>query len=1259
VRAPDGYQLKTCLATSARREVHLALRESDGRSVVLKHSTPSIDVRDRSQLRREFEILHSLTPGAGPVALDLEVFDDQAFLVLEALAGQALIGPVTTECFLRMGIGAAAALSQVHAAHVVHQNIRPEHLLCRPDGSDLRLIGFGRAAPLGAPDRQMSQGYALDGRLPYLSPEQTGRIGRGIDFRSDLYMLGATLYTLACGRPPFDARDPLDLIQAHIARRATPPLEWRTCVPATVSRIVMKLLEKEPEDRYQTAQALRVDLETCLEHLERCGSIEDELPLGSADAPYRPLFRQRIYGRDAEIRTLHDAYRRSVGGTPTFVSVAGPPGIGKSALVPELHRPLALDGGYLIRGKFDLYRGHLPYAGFLQALQSLAEQIRAESEERRAAWIEALRDSLGPLAAVASELVPALDLGCDDLEPTPELDPDQIKNRLALAICRLILGAARHASPLILFLDDLQWADVGSRYLLEQLFAHAEAAPLLVIGAYRDNDLSEEHPLRSTLGRIRAGSDEVYPLELGPLPATAAGQMLAEALGHPPECTRELATLAARHTENNPLLLQQWVYHLHELEAIRFELGSGWVWDVEQILAAAIPEDPVGMLLAKLQRLPLDARSILQFASCVGDEFDIQMLAELSRKDPRSLELALYSLSDEGLLGPCRAGFRFVHDRIREAAQALLSERERAQLHLRTASLLIEAEPAEGATDRTFEIADHLYRAHAEVPEERRLASVQVHKQAAERALRGGAAGTGSHYAGAALDLLCEEDWTTQRALCFDVHLLTATCAFQLQDFEHALELLTRIEQACSNPELTRAEFERLSVERLRTYVVARSADETVSMLLSVLEQIGVHYPQNPSWLRLRLAIARVDWALRGDPSEWTFREAAAGNRDLALQIQLRVASAQAMMFANSRLYALILAENLRAQLRGGLLPGLGSSLATLTGYRSALLRKHDRDALYALASRGFAERVGDPLLKLRTDYVLCTSLDAWTKPRRHAISALPEISARAAEFGDLPVALGARMVRGNYMGLAGVALDEVVGYFASLPARRHVAPIEAIAELERPYRVLYEGADVRAHFEQLRSALEAHSANAQSVATHWMLALSVEGSYAEVWWCAELVRPILFERLAYLSHVGDHVFFKGLAAAILARTGGRAGRRRLALAAWRAERYLRRWSETGPDWMHMRDLVRAERAWTRGRHRRALDLFSAAAEQAQEVGYVHHAALALEHRAQLLSSTGGETEAQSQRSQAADLYARWGAAAKAESLRLGAASSH
>jgi hypothetical protein len=878
---PNGFRLGKCLFSNERNQIYAAIREVDGREVVLKTANPSGSSRAGTHLRHEFEALRVLQ-GPGIIeALDL-LRDGTPVLVLAQVPGVSLSswvrsGRPSVEAFLEVAIQLAAALERVHTARWIHCDLTPSNVMVEPNTLETHLIDFGLAQPLGAQTHSLEVAH-LAGTLAYISPEQTGRVNRGIDARSDLYSLGATLYCALTAEPPFLLDDALALVHAHMARVPRPPAELRSDIPKVLSRMVLKLLEKEPDSRYPSARALRADLLRCREELKTRGEIGEDLALGTAWVPDRLHFPVRLYGREEEIARLRTLYARAAEGSTQILMIVGEAGAGKSALLDALRPQLAESGGYLAQGKFELSRDR-PYGGWATALGSFVQQLLVESDARLAHWRALLGSALGNIAQVLVELVPDLKFVLGEVAPVPSLGPRETQARLAFALRRFIAACATPEHPLLLFLDDLQWCDAASRALLEDLVRNETASSLLVVGAYRSTEVDATHPLARWLERLTAEHMPLESLLVPPLPAEAAVTLLSEVLERTPEAVRSLAELIERKTGNTPLLVRQFVEYVHAEGLLRYEPGQGWTWDPGAVAASGIPEGAVALMMAKLHRLEPETRAVIELASCVGDPFDLALLSELSALERRTLEQGLYRLCDAGLIAPCPSGFRFVHNRIREAARELLSEEARARLHYKISQLLLARIPEAERSERIFEIAEHLSRGLAYLPESQRLEAMRLHLAAGRRAVSAGAASSAEAFLAVGRRLLREEDWPSEHALGFELLLRSIESAFLRGDFANALAWAEALE--CQS--LSALEATQVAARRIQIFALTRSPEECTRYALEVLRRFGVRFPLQPSRLRAELALRWVRWRLRGHRLEATLRpEQAPGPRRLA-----------------------------------------------------------------------------------------------------------------------------------------------------------------------------------------------------------------------------------------------------------------------------------------------------------------------------------------------------------------------------------------
>jgi serine/threonine protein kinase len=1247
MRAPPNYRLGKPLHATASSEVFAAVRESDALEVVLKRYGDD-RCADGSRASLAFAALRAVAGPGVPEALEVAEDDEGPVLVMARVPGisiqeWAAAGEIAVPVFLQIALQLTQVLGRLHDVRLVHRDVCASNVLVDPEQARAHLVDFDLARPLGAAalrgDAERDSD-GLVGDLRYVSPEQTGRMDRGVDSRSDLYSLGAVLYCALTGRPPFESDDALSLIHAHMARLPASAVSVRPGTPATLSRIVAKLLQKAPEDRYQTPRALQRDLLECQQQLERTGRIDDDLPLGSADAPYRPLFSRRLYGREEELRTLLDAYARAAAGSIEVLWIGGPPGIGKSALVNELRTPLVRSRGHLADAKFDLYRRDVPYGGFLQALDSLTQQLLTESDADLARWCSTLRGSLGGIARVLVELVPDLAAVIGETPAVPALGPSETRARLSLAIQRFVAALAAPEHPLVLFLDDVHWADAGSRELLRDLLLQSDARALLVLGVFRDGEVDASHPLRYLMAELDVRGRPMVTLTLGPLEDDACARMLADALGRTPEESRSLAACVARKTGSTPLFIHQFVQHMYDEGLIRFDAGRGWSWDEAALAAAPIPDDAVALMTAKIGRLEESTRGVLKVASCVGDHFDGATLAELADLEVPAVLRALYRLADEGLLAPCPDGFRFVHDRVREAAQSMWPEFERRDFHDRVGRrLLARSAPAE-LEERIFEILDHLNRASDRIGSEaERAQRIELNLRAGRRALKAGAAGAAERYLSEGRSLLRDTDWTRDPATCFEVQAQSAECAFSSRRYDAALAFLDGLEPR----QLAPLQRGRVAARRTSIYALTRTQRDAVDAGLAGLAQLGFRIPAEPSALRVWLTTLRSRWLLRKLREDDLRPPDASNPRWLPAQLILRELIGPAFR-SSWRLQSLIG----NVALRSGLRWGTAGPAFTISGPAMTVAyytQNYTLGSKYADLVLRILERQPGQSSFFRARMSVFAFIKAFVIPRREVIAELGRCRDDAVEHGDVSFALYAENLRGYLMWIVGDPLADV--------ARNR----REFLELSR--NLGYADWRSSEHFLAVFAALTSETTEVRETLAPELLSSPLLLPIRSAWMACHYMRGehrVAFERseellgeidrvYCNLPHVPEYWLFRGLSAARLADGASRRVRAHYRRALRRSARRMRRWARHGPmNFEPAALLLEAERARLARDPRRALTLCKRSAESAKLHGLPHHEALAHEVRARLLLALRREVEAGAELSRAAQLYAAWGA---------------
>jgi len=584
--------------------------EDDSRILVLSPAVQRPAPESLQRLEHQYSLKEELDPNWAIRPIAIARHWDRTVLVLGDPGGvpldQLLDHPLDLAFSLGLAIGLSTAIGHLHQRGVIHKDIKPANVLVNSATGQCWLMGLGIASQLPRERQSPEPPEFVAGTLAYMAPEQTGRMNRSIDSRSDLYSLGITLYEMLTGSLPFTASDPMEWVHCHIARQPIPPGERLKNLPTPVSAIIMKLLAKTAEERYQTAAGVESDLRRCLAEWESRRRI-DEFPLGKHDTPDRLLILEKLYGRTHEIDILLAAFERVVAsGTPELVLVSGYAGIGKSSVVNELHKVLVPPRGLFASGKFDQYKRDIPYATLAQAFQSLIRPLLGKSEAELRNWRDALHEALGPNGLLMVDLVPELKLIIGEQSPVAELPPQDAQGRFQLVFRRFIGVFARPEHPLALFLDDLQWLDAATLDLLEDLLTRPDVQHLMLIGAYRDNEVNSAHPLMRELEAIRQAGATVQEIVLAPLAREDLERLIADSLHCEGKRVIALAQLLHEKTGGNPFFAVQFITALAEEALLTFDHGDGrWSWDLSRIQAKGYTDNVVDLMVGKLNRLPL------------------------------------------------------------------------------------------------------------------------------------------------------------------------------------------------------------------------------------------------------------------------------------------------------------------------------------------------------------------------------------------------------------------------------------------------------------------------------------------------------------------------------------------------------------------------------------------------------------------------------------------------------------------------------
>jgi predicted ATPase/signal transduction histidine kinase/CheY-like chemotaxis protein len=857
---PGGYANVERLSEGSWTTLYRAVRIGDGCTALLEVLEPEHCGANLPELlANPLETCKAFRSASVLAPLGMSTFEGRPALVLEDSRAAPLEGWLRTawpvDAFLDLAIRLTSAVAELHERGIVHGALQPRYILVNRETNAVQLSGFWHAQRATRDGVVHRPKVLLQGSLPYVSPEQTGRLNRAVDRRSDLYSLGVIFFELLTARRPFDAEDAMGWVHCHLARRPPAPRALSSSMPAVLSDIVLELLEKAPEERYQSAAGLLQDLRHCQAALRATSEIA-QFPLGRADVVDVFTIPQKLYGRDrARMLLLEQFERVASGARPRFVLVSGPSGVGKSSLVHELQRPSAVRSGRFITGKFDQYKREIPYAAVVDALRELTLDVLAESSQQQVAgYRQRITAALGLNATLIGALIPQVSLFLEPQGPAPELSPGEIEKRVQPALRRFIGVFATREHPLVMFIDDLQWIDPASMDLLVDLVADANLRHLLLVAAYRDGAVG---PLRRGLDRLAAAGAAVEELPLGSLPASDLAQLVADLAHVSHSEALPLAQLIHEKTGGNPFFVVQLLSELHRRALIVFDARMGrWCWDLTAIVALPCSDNVTDLLVAKLRDLPDECQATLGTGAHLGSGFDLDTLALVMERAPGP---ALSTAVNQGLLVPLDRKYMFPHDRVREAAYTLIAKGDHAAMHLRIGRLLLANTPPEALVKRSFDLVNHLNLGSSLLTsalERERLAELNL--AAGQRARASGAHVSADRYFAAGSAALADDAWERRYELAFALELGQAECALATGELAAAEPRLARL--------ATRAQGfvdQALVVRAQAKLLVMRSEfARSTGLLLDILTRVGIDWPLGPSEESIRGEYERLQLQL-------------------------------------------------------------------------------------------------------------------------------------------------------------------------------------------------------------------------------------------------------------------------------------------------------------------------------------------------------------------------------------------------------------
>ncbi|MGF1975926.1 MAG: trifunctional serine/threonine-protein kinase/ATP-binding protein/sensor histidine kinase [Nostoc sp. CmiSLP01] len=862
-----GYTIFNQIYESNNSSVYRGHRDQDCQPVILKflkqdYPTPSTLVR----YKQEYEITKNLNLDGVIKVYSLEKYQNSLVMILEDFGGESLKSIINRQKltlieFISLAIKITKSLGKIHQENIIHKDINPGNIVINSSTSQVKIIDFGISTVLTHENPTIKNPNVLEGTIAYISPEQTGRMNRAMDYRTDFYSLGVTFYELLTQQLPCNYVDAMELVHCHIAKQPASPHEINPEIPKPISEIVMKLLAKTVEERYQTTWGIIADLEMCLTQLQTQGYISDFL-LAQQDISSKFQIPQKLYGREQEVATLLAAFERVSAGTKETILVSGYSGIGKSALVQEIYKPITKARGYFIAGKFDQFQRNIPYSGIVKAFQSLVRQLLTESQEQLNQWQEKLSNALGANGQVIIDVIPEIELIIGKQSPVQELGASEAQNRFNLVFQNFIHVFCSLEHPLVIFLDDLQWADLATLKLLEVIMTDEEIHYLFLIGAYRDNEVDPRHPLVMTLDFLRSQAAIINDITLVPLAITHVNELITETLHSDNFTIQPLAELVLRKTSGNPFFVNQFIKTLYQENLLIFQPPSAstkalWQWNISNIEAIDITDNVVELMIGKLKKLPDATQQLLQLAACAGNTFDLHTLSIISEKSASVAFQDLLPAIQESLILPLSDleitseevinarlvifSFRFLHDRVQQAAYALILKEHKKQVHLKIGQLLFQNTSATELEEKIFDIVNHLNSGVELIDDLNQKSQLaELNLIAGKKAKDSMAYAAAREYLITAIDCLTVDRWQQDYNLTLKLYKERAEIEYLNGNFEQS-EALIRLILTQAKSAIEKAEVYNILIVQ---YTLLTKYEEAIQAGREALALLGINLPE-------------------------------------------------------------------------------------------------------------------------------------------------------------------------------------------------------------------------------------------------------------------------------------------------------------------------------------------------------------------------------------------------------------------------------
>ena len=1287
-----GYEINEELYNGSRTVVYGGYREVDSLPVViklLKNSYPSFS--ELVQFRNQYTIAKNLNSPLIIQTYSLEPYQNSYALVMENFGGISLkdyficaetLQAKSLQRFLLIAIALCNALDILYRYRIIHKDIKPSNILINPQTKEVKLIDFSIASLLPRETQTLMSSNVLEGTLAYISPEQTGRMNRGLDYRSDFYSLGVSFYELLTGQLPFQAGDAMELIHSHIAQQPPSLQQLNPEIPASVSDIVMKLMAKNAEQRYQSALGLKYDLEICLNQLKATSKIET-FEIGQRDVCDRFLIPEKLYGREVEVQKLLAGFERVARGNSEIMLVAGFSGIGKTAVINEVHKPIVRQRGYFIKGKYDQFNRNIPFSAFVQAFRDLMAQLLSENDSNLQQWKEKIITALGENAQVIIEVIPELERIIGSQPLAVQLTGIAAQNRFNLLLEKFIQVFTTQEHPLVIFLDDLQWADSASLKLMQLLMDQSQVGYLLLLGAYRDNEVFPAHPLMLTLNEITDAGKTISTIILSPLSQVSVNQFVADTLNCQPELAQPLTQLVYQKTKGNPFFTTQFLKALHEDNYIQFNFQIGhWQCDIAQVKQLALTDDVVEFMAQQLQKLNAATQEVLKLAACIGNQFDLATLAIVSEQSEGETAATLWQALQEELILPQNevykfyvegnsslltvnsqqsANYQFLHDRVQQAAYSLIPEEHKQTTHVKIGRLLWQNTLEAELEQQIFGIANQLNNGIEQFHEPReRHELARLNLIAGKKAKASTAYSSAIAYLKIGIHLLPSDSWLCDYNFTIDLYSEATEASYlcgELESMEYfAQEILQHAKALTDTAKVYEVKIEANTVQgKLLT---------AIDTAMEFLQPIGIEFPKEPTAEDFVLALQETQASLSGKTVVELADLPEMQNPELRAAFRVLIQVNTPAYMAKPELHQLLVLKEVCFCVKHG---NISASAFSYSGYGLILCGQVDSISTgyeFGQLALQLLSKFPDKEYEAKVLFIIHSFITHWKEPLAETLKPLRQAYTSGLDTGYLALAGYATGMYCLHAYMSGQELTKL--------AHEIVIYGAALEKLNQQSAINYN----KMHHQLVSNLIEPKTTPWELVGTAYdeksMVALYERTNDCTGLWqlfVNKLILCYLFQALdlaveyalkakQYSSSgyamvtISVFNFYDSLLQLALFPTSSAEKQLLILQQVAENQETMQKWANYAPmNYLHRFQLVEAEKCRLLAQKGAAIELYDRAISGARENGYIQEAGLSNELAAKFHLHWGEEKLAQAYMEEAYYCYARWGAKTKVEDL--------